>query len=262
MATKNSLNCALLNIQSVTSKRLEIRELIAEKSLDMLALTETWLSNNDSSKIAELVPDTHIFYHVPREKRGGGVGLCLSKRFTHVKMIKSLYYTSFEYIHINFSLTNKLYKFIVLYRPPLKTNFNNFTNEFYGLMSSLFDENRKVYVCDFNIWTEDDTDNYTKRFLEVVGNFNYKNVVCEPTARSGHILDLVMCDELDDDLVEAYVDPDYMAQNFHKLVNFRIKTNTENKIVKKITFMRKNLFDEDIPVLIEHGLQNIEICYF
>ena len=206
MATKKSLNCALINIQSVASKTLEIRELIAEKSLDILALTETWLSNNDSSKIAELVPDTHIFYHVPREGRGGGVGLCLSKRFTHVKMIKSLNYTSFEYIHINFSLTNKLYKIIVLYRPPPKTNFNNFINEFYGLMSSLFDENRKVYVCgDFNIWAEDDTDNYTKRFLEVVGNFNYKNVVCEPTARSGHILDLLMCDELDDDLVEVYM---------------------------------------------------------
>ena len=36
-------------------------------------------------------------------------------------------------------------------------------------MSSLFDENRKVYVCgDFNIWAEDDTDNYTKRFLETL----------------------------------------------------------------------------------------------
>ena len=258
MATKKSLNCALLNIQSVTSKTLEIRELIAEKSLDILALTETWLSNNDSSKIAELVPVTHIFYHIPREKRGGGVGLCLAKRLTHVKMIKSLNYTGFEYIHINFSLTNKLYKFIVLYRPPPKTNFNNLINEFYGLMSSLFDENRKVYVCgDFNIWTEDDTDNYTKRFLEVVGNFNYKNVVCEPTARSGHILDLVMRDEFDDDLVEVYVDSDYMAQNFHKLVNFRIKTNTENEIVRKITFRRKTLFDKDM--LIEHGLQKIEI---
>ena len=65
MATKKSLNCALINIQSVTSKTLEIRELIAEKSLDILALTETWLSNNDSSKIAELVPDTHFFIMSP-----------------------------------------------------------------------------------------------------------------------------------------------------------------------------------------------------
>ena len=61
-------------------------------------------------------------------------------------------------------------------------------------MSYLFDENRKVYICDdFNIWTEDDTDNYAKRFLKVIGNLNYKNVVCEPISRSGHILDLVMC---------------------------------------------------------------------
>ena len=37
---------------------------MAEKSLDILAL-----SNNDSSKIAELVPDTHIFYYVPRGKK-------------------------------------------------------------------------------------------------------------------------------------------------------------------------------------------------
>ena len=128
MATKKSLKCALLNVQLATSKTLEIRELIAEKSLDILALTETWLSNNDSSKIAELLPDTHIFHHVPREKRGEGVGLCLSKGITHVKMIKSLNYTSFEYIHVNFSLANELYKFIVLYRPPPKTNFNNFIN--------------------------------------------------------------------------------------------------------------------------------------
>ena len=47
MATKNSLNCALVNIQSVTNKTIEIRELIAEKSLDILALTETWLSNKE-----------------------------------------------------------------------------------------------------------------------------------------------------------------------------------------------------------------------
>ena len=98
---KKITKLCLLNIQSVTNKTLEIRELIAEKSLDILALTETWLSNNDSSKITELVPDTHIFYDVPRgKKRGGGVGLCLSKRFTHVKMIKSLNYTIYLSIYL------------------------------------------------------------------------------------------------------------------------------------------------------------------
>ena len=36
-------------------------------------------------------------------------------------------------------------------------------------MTSLFDENRKVYVCgDFNIWTEDDTDNHAKDFWKLL----------------------------------------------------------------------------------------------
>ena len=79
MASNKSLNCALLNIQSVTCKTVEIRELIAEKPLDILAVTETWLSDKDSSKIAELLPGTHLFSHIPRETHGGGVGLLSSK---------------------------------------------------------------------------------------------------------------------------------------------------------------------------------------
>ena len=82
----------------------------------------------------------------------GGVGVLLSKRYTHVKMIKSQAHASFEYLQINFSLTDNLFKFTVLYRLPLRTNFNDFVNEFYGLMSSVFDENRKVYIWeDFDI---------------------------------------------------------------------------------------------------------------
>ena len=84
-----------------------------------------------------------------------------------------------------------------------------------------------------------------------------KNVACEPTSMSDHILDLVMCDKLDDGLVGVHVEPDYMAQKFLKMVNFKIKTNAENNIVKKISLMRKNSFNEDISI--ENVLHNIEM---
>ena len=62
-------------------------------------------------------------------------------------------------------------------------------------------------------------------------------------------------DELDD-LVEVYVELDYMAQNFHKMVNFKMKTNTENRIVKKIYRVReKGHYNEDM--CIENVLHNI-----
>ena len=122
--------------------------MITEKSLDIIVLTKTWLGNKDCGKIADLQPDIYLFYHIPSQICMGGVGVLLSKRYTHVKMIKSQVYASFEYLQINFSLTDNLFKFTVLYRLPLRTNFNDFVNEFYGLMSSVFDENRKVYIWD------------------------------------------------------------------------------------------------------------------
>ena len=79
MVSSKSLNCALLNIQSVTNKTVEIRELITENSLDILDLTETWLGHKESAKIPELLVDTHLFYHIPRETCGEGVGLLLSR---------------------------------------------------------------------------------------------------------------------------------------------------------------------------------------
>ena len=96
---KKITKLCLLNIQSATNKTLEIRELIAEKSLDILALTETWLSNNDSSKITELVPDTHIFYYVPRGKKRWRSWTMFVKKVHSRKddKITKLYYLS---IHI------------------------------------------------------------------------------------------------------------------------------------------------------------------
>ena len=60
------------------------------------------------------------------------------------------------------------------------------------------------------------------------------------------MLDLVTRDITDDDLVEVCVDPGYMAQKFHRMVNFKLKSLTENKMIKKIIFSRKNYFVEDI----------------
>ena len=75
MATSNgsSLNCALVNIQSVGNKTHELRDYINDNKLDVLMLTETWLHKIETAKIKEMTPDTHTFLHVPREDgRGGG----------------------------------------------------------------------------------------------------------------------------------------------------------------------------------------------
>ena len=62
---RGELKCGVINIQSVSNKTIEIRELILERVLDILVLTETWLDDKVSnSRIAELTPNTHSFYHI------------------------------------------------------------------------------------------------------------------------------------------------------------------------------------------------------
>ena len=47
------IKCGLVNIQSVTNKTQEIRDLIKENGYDILRLTETWLSECDHAKIID-----------------------------------------------------------------------------------------------------------------------------------------------------------------------------------------------------------------
>ena len=102
-STFEYLNCAFVNIQSVGNKTIQIREMLNEQSLDGLAISETWLSEYDSSRIIEMTPATHTFLHSPREgRRGGGVGIFLSNTFVHVRLLAPIKVSSFEYIQVSF----------------------------------------------------------------------------------------------------------------------------------------------------------------
>ncbi|XP_076060328.1 uncharacterized protein LOC143036656 [Oratosquilla oratoria] len=60
---------------SLRNKSLAVRDLISEECFDVFAVTETWLSDYDSTVITEMTPASHTFLHSPRMgRRGGGVG--------------------------------------------------------------------------------------------------------------------------------------------------------------------------------------------
>ena len=71
-STLEYLNCAFVNSQSVGNKTIQITEMLNEQSLDVLAISETWLSEHDSSsRIIEITPATHTFLHSPTERQKG-----------------------------------------------------------------------------------------------------------------------------------------------------------------------------------------------
>ena len=61
-------------------KKCILRDVIRDNHQDLFSVTETWLTQYDSSNIAAFLPATHDFYHFPREHgRGGGVGIAIAK---------------------------------------------------------------------------------------------------------------------------------------------------------------------------------------
>ena len=56
---------------------------------------------SDSSKIKEMTPKAHTFYHLPRvEKTGGGVGDFVSNLFSKVTIRSQVLFDTFEYMDL------------------------------------------------------------------------------------------------------------------------------------------------------------------
>ena len=242
MATRGrKLKCGLLNIQSVGNKTIEIRSLINDEKIDILALTETWLGEYDQSKIMEMTPTTHTFVHVPRqEKKGGGVGLVISKSCKKIKLEHTEKYTSFELMKVSCDLGPRKSVFSVVYRPP-NQNFRIFIDEFRSYLETLDMVSVNTYICgDFNIWM-DNKENYTTRcFQDMMKSFNLTNKVESSTSVGGHILDLVFCDSDHNLVYEVTVDEICRISPVHKLVTFQIPCEENVSYSKKIVFRKKN----------------------
>ena len=245
MDSNMKLKYGLINIQSVGNKTTKIRNLINEQEFDVFLLTETWLQGNisDSSRIKEMKPCTHNFYHIPRKNKiGGGVGAFVSKSFTSVTIKDELMFESFEYIDLELKMKNKVLEVILIYKPP-DSSKRKFIEEFSTLLEMVNDINKTIISGDFNLWMDDEENNYVTEFKELLDSFNTVNGVTSPTSISGHIIDLVIYCSSSDIVSDIEVEPDFGYCNVHKLVTFSVDMNKSRILKIWITYRDKKNFD-------------------
>ena len=82
------LRLGTVNSGSMQDKVSALSELVASKSIDLLGITETWLTTKETSAdLADMTPEGFSFSHKPRTwRRGGGVDLFVSSahKFTAI----------------------------------------------------------------------------------------------------------------------------------------------------------------------------------
>ena len=84
--TGKNINLGVLNICSMYHKQIDLLNLMQERNISIMCLTETWL--NDSINSKELIFEDYEFFRSDREsKRGGGVGPGCFTNFSDFKYI-------------------------------------------------------------------------------------------------------------------------------------------------------------------------------
>ena len=151
IAKKNQLNnreklrFSNWNAQSVNKKSASICDFVISKRLDLLALTETWLSSRytEHLSVAEITNtlQDYFFFHQPRmDKANGGVGLLLRKGFT-VKVNEVFKYKSMEYMDFKITARDTSFRLLVIYRihPSRKNKLTSpmFFEKFSTLLENL-----------------------------------------------------------------------------------------------------------------------------
>ena len=242
-----AIDFCLFNARSIKNKAAEISEFVVDNNVDILALTETWLSPGDVDNIIinEITPIGYAFRHVPRRNRGGGVAL-LFKKSLSLKMKPTKRYSSFELIDTTMKFSATLLRIIVVYRPP-PSKANGLTDElffseFTTYLEQLSTDYGKVLITgDFNFHVEDRNKLNAQRFLQTLHSFDYKQHVNVATHKKNHTLDLIIA-RSNDALIHkvSVMEP---ALSDHQAVQCKIMLAKPHFIRKEISYRKLKAID-------------------
>lgn len=110
---------ASINVRSLLSCFAEFSDIIRECSCDVVAVTETWLSEIIPTSAVGL--DGYTFCRNDRNGRGVGVGIYINACFKHDILLldnHQLPSGTLEHIWVKINVSGKNFVFGVLYRPP------------------------------------------------------------------------------------------------------------------------------------------------
>lgn len=224
---RNIGNNFVLGVQNVRSicvqgRLANVTAEIQTHDIDILCLTETWLRQND------VLPDVG-FSHAglnytswPRtgRARGGGLAIIYRNAFS-LKEITFQTFESFEHVTVSLMCRGcSIGTLSVIYRPPSEP-ISLFMKDFDDFLERLCTSNASnlLVVGDFNIHMNDTNHCYTKRFFQLIHQYDLCQFVHSSTHIAGHTIDLVLARE-SENLINSVSVHDYgISDHFLVLCN-------------------------------------------
>ena len=199
------------NAGSVKNKTTGIKEFILDSDIDVLALVETWLfednmkENENTVYLNQMVPKGYLVNLCSRPGTRTGGGICIIYKETFNLSVKdssnrNKRYKQFEFLDCLIRLTSdprSIIRLVVVYRPPpsrangLKVKL--FWPEWFKFLNSFNDQCHEITIVgDLNFHLDDPTNSYAKKFNASLKSYSFKQLIKQPTYTSGHTLDILI----------------------------------------------------------------------
>ena len=175
-----------------------LADFVVDHDLDILCLTETWRSCEDTVSATAVTPGGYTFEHVARRnRRGGGVGVLFRATYTvdHSKLWPA---SSFECLDLQLrsARVSSTLRLFVIYRPPSSSRnsqpFATFLTEFRELVECVGTKSGIIIVGDFNVRYGDNSDPHARALRVVLSDANLRQNVTDAIHNRGNVLDLVI----------------------------------------------------------------------
>ena len=238
VARRDRIVFGLWNARSLSNKAVTLSDMTISNSLDILIITETWLTEGKDHSLCmhrDLLPDFRLT-SIPRASRGGGLAILYRGSFIP-KVNSGPVYSSFEYLDLTLSFGKVLCRFISFYRPPPstrnKSTFNQFFLDFSDLIERIITPQTKIVLAgDFNIHCDLPLDPHSIIFNDTLRTFDLQQHIICPTHCSGHTLDLVITKRVDNDLLlSTSVLSDAPSDHFYIICDLRFPCPRRSKIL-------------------------------
>ena len=252
----------LWNPRSLQNKLSDFVALLDDEDLDIVAITETWMSGQHSNITAELRDKGYSMYHFNREKRkGGGVALVFKSNFKFIKG-KTFNSENYECIHVSIACHGAgPVNFIVVYR-YCEVKPSVFFTEFYPIIENIFINFKNVIILgDFNLHVNEKLNPAIVQFYDILSSFSLEQVIEGSTHKLGNTLDLVIHDICDTTISEIRID--FTSKSDHAYVFFKVTKNVETKrtktvIIKDFKNVNFQTFKSDLTSKVEDYVCNTD----
>ena len=226
--TNNKLSCMYFNARSIVNKLDELEIYTKEEELDIIGVTETWLT--DEILTSEFSLEGYTLLRKDRndvaKTRGGGVALYVKNEINIIERddINAQLFPESLWCELVFKGEKTLLG--VCYRPPDSLAVNN--EALYSLINKVGREN-VIIMGDFNFpelrWEGDNSSTMNEHPFITCINDNFLEQLIDKPTRGENILDLILCS--DSSFVQNVTVEEPFATSDHHIIRFDLLVSKE-----------------------------------